>query len=378
MQNGYGLNITEGAQMIKGSLLQVVAMASAVTIFSISSVVADSGDSILEWLESIGLEKYEEDFRRNDITLDILPELTDSDFRDMGIRSLGARKRLLKAIAETPYIAQDTHDESTGEIKPDKLKEGKVGYSEGPCERPTLPNVVDLSQIPQKVKDDIGRHLDTPLAKPFRPSLLTYLKMAGPNWELSDETIYTIPPYTIYRRTQEWEGRDSLQIGIYLPGNPMSLVATGDYGWSREHIDFLDFEYIEPDVDVEIDGISSRDISVSFTWNMLIIEGANSTASRHFTEEGWVTGSKEVEIEINGESFRLKGFVMKLKTINQQQVYVRESTVTWVPHIGHTVEWKTTKERWSGGSRSHQAVDYSNFRTTPEVMTYLRCVEAAG
>ena len=53
-------------------------------------------ESITEWLKSIGLEKYEADFLRNDITPDILPEITDADLKDMGINSVGARKRILK------------------------------------------------------------------------------------------------------------------------------------------------------------------------------------------------------------------------------------------------------------------------------------------
>ncbi|MBT3172398.1 MAG: hypothetical protein HN333_13335, partial [Rhodospirillaceae bacterium] len=53
--------------------------------------------NIKTWLKSIGLERYEPEFRRNDITLDIISELTDSDLKEIGIKSLGARKRILKA-----------------------------------------------------------------------------------------------------------------------------------------------------------------------------------------------------------------------------------------------------------------------------------------
>jgi len=344
--------------------------------FLVSQAWAGDSGGILGWLKSIGLEKYETEFRDNEITLNILPELTDADLKEMGIKSLGARKRILQAIKKTPSFTAESSSENLEAMETPESPEGVV-TSNGPCERPILPNTVDLAQIPQRVRDDLGRHLDTPLAKPFRPLLLAYTELAGPNWELYDEVIYTDPPYTIYRRTQEYDGQHQVQIGISLPGGVMSIVATGDYGWDREHLDFTDFEYIEPEVDVVIDGISSRDISLSFTWEMLINEGANNTASRSFTKQGWVVGSKEVDVEINGESFRLMGFKLKHKMINQNKVYVKESVSTWVPHINQTVEWKTTKERWSGGSRSYRAVEYSNFKTTPEVMTYLRCVEAA-
>jgi len=42
----------------------------------------------------------------NDITPDILPELTNDDLKEMGINSLGARKRILKAIKTPPVPAE--------------------------------------------------------------------------------------------------------------------------------------------------------------------------------------------------------------------------------------------------------------------------------
>ncbi len=50
------------------------------------------------WLDSIGLGKYAEAFVENDLGLDVLSELSESDLKDLGL-SMGDRKRLLKAIA---------------------------------------------------------------------------------------------------------------------------------------------------------------------------------------------------------------------------------------------------------------------------------------
>ena len=50
------------------------------------------------WLRGLGLERYVERFRANDIGLDVLGELTDADLATLGV-SLGDRKRLLRAIA---------------------------------------------------------------------------------------------------------------------------------------------------------------------------------------------------------------------------------------------------------------------------------------
>jgi class 3 adenylate cyclase len=54
---------------------------------------------IREWLQSLGLDQYEEGFRHNKIDFDVLADLTDGDLEKLGV-SLGDRRRLLKAIPE--------------------------------------------------------------------------------------------------------------------------------------------------------------------------------------------------------------------------------------------------------------------------------------
>ena len=53
---------------------------------------------ITGWLDEIGLGKYAEAFRSNDIDFDVLPELGPDELKELGV-SLGDRQRLLKAIA---------------------------------------------------------------------------------------------------------------------------------------------------------------------------------------------------------------------------------------------------------------------------------------
>ena len=52
------------------------------------------------WLRGIGLAEYAEMFRANDIDIDLLGQLTNDDLKDIGVVSLGHRKKLLEAIAE--------------------------------------------------------------------------------------------------------------------------------------------------------------------------------------------------------------------------------------------------------------------------------------
>jgi class 3 adenylate cyclase/predicted ATPase len=53
---------------------------------------------IAAWLRGLGLERYEAAFRDNGIAADVLPDLTDTELRELGL-NLGERKRMLRAIA---------------------------------------------------------------------------------------------------------------------------------------------------------------------------------------------------------------------------------------------------------------------------------------
>lgn len=55
---------------------------------------------ITSWLGELGLECYEQVFRDNDIDSTILPELTAEDLAELGISSIGHRRKLLLAIAK--------------------------------------------------------------------------------------------------------------------------------------------------------------------------------------------------------------------------------------------------------------------------------------
>src|SRR5713101_4490455 len=55
---------------------------------------------LAEWLRGLGLEQYEAAFRDNDIDGEILRRLTAEDLRELGVASIGHRRRLLDAIAK--------------------------------------------------------------------------------------------------------------------------------------------------------------------------------------------------------------------------------------------------------------------------------------
>ena len=57
------------------------------------------GIEIHQWLEELGLGKYESVFAENEIGLPALPHITEDDLKEMGV-ALGARRQMLAAIAE--------------------------------------------------------------------------------------------------------------------------------------------------------------------------------------------------------------------------------------------------------------------------------------
>lgn len=65
---------------------------------------------LLTWLERLGLSKYAAALEENDVDLELLRRLSEQDLRELGL-PLGARKRILQAVAET-------HEPSTTSAQP--------------------------------------------------------------------------------------------------------------------------------------------------------------------------------------------------------------------------------------------------------------------
>jgi class 3 adenylate cyclase/tetratricopeptide (TPR) repeat protein len=54
---------------------------------------------IAAWLHGLGLQQYEQAFRDNAVDAAVLPELTADDLKELGVRRVGHRRKLLAAIA---------------------------------------------------------------------------------------------------------------------------------------------------------------------------------------------------------------------------------------------------------------------------------------
>src|SRR5215470_17800272 len=72
--------------------------------------------SIVEWLEELGLGHYVQRFAENGVDFSVLRHLTDQDLKDIGVL-LGHRRRMLAAIAELAGAVPAT-PQPTAEIEP--------------------------------------------------------------------------------------------------------------------------------------------------------------------------------------------------------------------------------------------------------------------
>jgi len=73
---------------------------------------------IVDWLEKLGMSEYTERFIQNDFEISALRDLTDQDFKDLGV-SLGHRRKMLRAIAELSGAVPDAaRPAATSERKP--------------------------------------------------------------------------------------------------------------------------------------------------------------------------------------------------------------------------------------------------------------------
>jgi class 3 adenylate cyclase/predicted ATPase len=63
---------------------------------------------IADWLKQLGMGEYIQRFAENDIDFAVLGDLTDQDLKEIGVTSLGHRRRLLRAIADLKDVEKST------------------------------------------------------------------------------------------------------------------------------------------------------------------------------------------------------------------------------------------------------------------------------
>jgi class 3 adenylate cyclase len=101
---------------------------------------------VADWLRGLGLERYVPAFRDNDIDGEVLRQLTAEDLRELGISSIGHRRRLLDAIAA--------------------LGEGQRAAEAKPVPAEAVPSQAERRQLTMMFCDLVG---STPLSVRFDP-----------------------------------------------------------------------------------------------------------------------------------------------------------------------------------------------------------------
>jgi hypothetical protein len=55
---------------------------------------------IADWFKELGMAEYAERFAENHLDSGVLRDLTDQDLKDLGVVSIGHRRKMLRAISE--------------------------------------------------------------------------------------------------------------------------------------------------------------------------------------------------------------------------------------------------------------------------------------
>jgi class 3 adenylate cyclase/tetratricopeptide (TPR) repeat protein len=107
---------------------------------------------VAEWLKELGLGQYGSAFADNDIDFAVLAELIDADLRELGINSLGHRKRLLAAIAERRVAAPPSAARAAGPSEGER-RQVTILFAD-------LCGFTALSQSldPEEVRELVGRY----------------------------------------------------------------------------------------------------------------------------------------------------------------------------------------------------------------------------
>jgi class 3 adenylate cyclase/tetratricopeptide (TPR) repeat protein len=105
-----------------------------------------------QWLKQLALERYASAFAENDIDLAVLAKLTDADLKELGVVSIGHRKRLLAAIADLEVTAPQTPEEPAG-VPADERRQVAILFAD-------LCGFTALSQSldPEEVHDLVARY----------------------------------------------------------------------------------------------------------------------------------------------------------------------------------------------------------------------------
>ena len=187
-----------------------------------------------DWLRTLGLDQYEAIFRQNDIDTELLPTLGADDLRELGITSLGHRKRLLAAIAalaDRPSVAATSenlhHESPTGSASTSaERRQLTVMF----CD--LVGSTALAAQLdPEDLREVIGAARCRPLLlqprQPLRPLLVEHVGHGGPSEAFSlhmESSLINLEEITAATRAEHrcrgrFGRRVRLHVGRGAPGD---------------------------------------------------------------------------------------------------------------------------------------------------------------
>jgi class 3 adenylate cyclase/predicted ATPase len=211
--------------------------------------LADSRVATMEvanWLRSLGLERYEPRFRENEIDWAVLPELTDGDLEKLGL-SLGARKKLLKAIAGLSSADREEHapDRPATKIEPKphdatERRQLTVMFCDlvGSTAMSARLDPEDMREVIRMYQDTVAGEIarfEGHVAKFMGDGVLAYFGWPRAHEDEAERACRTGLAVTKAVSRLRTPGGDSLQARI---GIATGLVVVGDLvgeGTAREH-----------------------------------------------------------------------------------------------------------------------------------------------
>jgi class 3 adenylate cyclase/tetratricopeptide (TPR) repeat protein len=105
-----------------------------------------------EWLKGLGLGQYASAFAENDIDFTVLGKLTDADLKELGMTSLGHRKRLLAAIAERGVAVAPSVGHADN-LSAGERRQVTILFADL-CEFTTMSRSLD----PEEIRELVGRY----------------------------------------------------------------------------------------------------------------------------------------------------------------------------------------------------------------------------
>ena len=121
-------------------------------------------DKVAEWLDGLGLSQYVPAFIENEIDHSLLTELADDDLKEIGVRALGHRKTLLRAIGELETVDEDAAAAAPARDESERDSDEDItAWSRTPGERKPVTmlfaDIVDSTTLTEKLDAEEAHEL---------------------------------------------------------------------------------------------------------------------------------------------------------------------------------------------------------------------------